>query len=328
MAVLVVGGAGYIGSVTARALHRAGRDVVVLDDLSTGSRQAVPDGVTFVQGSTHDPGLVERVVMEGGIDVAVHFAAKKSVAESMVQPGRYFAENVGGTNSLLDALVGAGVRRVVFSSSAAVYGNPVSLPILEDDAKSPESPYGESKLIVEQMLRWYDRCHGLASVSLRYFNAAGAADDGSLGEDFAHSTNLVPVLMKAVLGRRPPLEVFGTDYPTRDGTCVRDYVHVEDLADAHVRAVEYLERGGATNAVNLGTSKGSTVMEVISSAEAVVRRPVPWIAAPRRPGDPVDLYAGILRAREVLGWEPARGLAEIMQSEWLWRQFRPDGFAG
>lgn len=224
MAVLVVGGAGYIGSVTVRALCRAGRDVVVMDDLSTGFREAVPEGVVFVQGSTHDPGLVERVVIEGGIDVAIHFAAKKSVADSMSQPGRYFSENVGGTNSLLAALSRADVRRVVFSSSAAVYGNAVALPIREDAAKVPQSPYGESKLMAEQMLGWYDRCLGLTSVSLRYFNAAGAADDGAVGEDFANATNLVPLLMKAVLGRRPPLEVFGTDYPTRDGTCVRDYV--------------------------------------------------------------------------------------------------------
>ncbi len=328
MAVLVVGGAGYIGSVTVRALCRAGRDVVVMDDLSTGFREAVPEGVVFVQGSTHDPGLVERVVIEGGIDVAIHFAAKKSVADSMSQPGRYFSENVGGTNSLLAALSRADVRRVVFSSSAAVYGNAVALPIREDAAKVPQSPYGESKLMAEQMLGWYDRCLGLTSVSLRYFNAAGAADDGAVGEDFANATNLVPLLMKAVLGRRPPLEVFGTDYPTRDGTCVRDYVHVEDLADGHVKAVEYLEQGGATTAVNLGTATGSTVWEIIAAAEAAISRPVPHVAAPRRSGDPVDLYADITRARELLRWTPMRGLPEIMESEWKWRQRRPDGFSG
>jgi UDP-glucose-4-epimerase GalE len=327
MAVLVVGGAGYIGSVTVRALTRAGRDVVVLDDLSTGFREAVPDGVAFVQGSTHDPGLVERVVREGAIDAAIHFAAKKSVGESMEQPGRYFSENVAGTNSLLEALSRSGVTRVVFSSSAAVYGNATELPVTETTPKAPESPYGESKLIVEQMLTWFSRV-GLSSVSLRYFNAAGATDDGEVGEDFRYSTNLVPVLMKAVLGRRPPLDIFGTDYPTRDGTCVRDYIHVEDLADGHVRALEYLERGGDTTACNLGTSTGSTVWEVVRAAEAVIGAPVPHVVAPRRPGDAVELYADITRARELLGWEPRRGISEIMDSEWKWRRRRPDGFSG
>ena len=327
MAVLVVGGAGYIGSVTVRALKRAGREVVVLDDLSTGFREAVPDGVAFVQGSTHDPGLVERVVREGEIDVAVHFAAKKSVGESMEQPGRYFSENVAGTNSLLEALSRSGVTRVVFSSSSAVYGNATELPITEDAPKAPESPYGESKLMVEQMLRWYSHI-GLRSVSLRYFNAAGATDDGEVGEDFCYSTNLVPVLMKAVLGRRPPLDIFGTDYPTRDGTCVRDYIHVEDLAGGHVKAVEYLEGGGDTTACNLGTSTGSTVWEVVHAAEAVIGGPVPRVIAPRREGDPVELYADITRARRLLGWEPNRGISEIMDSEWRWRQRHPDGFSG
>lgn len=328
MAVLVVGGAGYIGAVTVRALRRAGREVVVLDDLSTGFREAVPAGVAFVQGSTHDPGLVERVVVQEGVDVAVHFAAKKSVAESMEQPGRYFAENVAGSNSLFQALARGGVRHVVFSSSAAVYGNAKVLPISEDDPLVPENPYGESKRIVEQMLGWYDRCHGLTSVSLRYFNAAGATDDGDLGEDFSQSTNLVPVLMKSVLGRSGPLQVYGTDYPTRDGTCIRDYVHVEDLADGHVRAVEYLERGGATTAVNLGTATGSTVWEVVAAAEAATGRPVPHESAPRRAGDPIELYADISRARDLLGWSPRRGLAEILESEWRWRTTHPQGFAG
>lgn len=326
MTVLVVGGAGYIGSVTVRALLGAGRTVVVYDDLSTGFRAAVPASVAFVQGSTHDAAALEAVVAEHGVDVAVHFAAKKAAGESMNQPERYFAENVAGSNTLLGALVRAGVHRVVFSSSAAVYGNATQLPIHEDSPKHPENPYGESKLIVEQMLGWFDRCHGLRSVSLRYFNAAGATDDGAVGEDFAHSTNLVPVLMKAVLGRRGPLEVFGTDYPTRDGTAIRDYVHVEDLAAGHVRAVEYLERGGSTTSINLGTARGSSVWEIVRAAEAVIGAPVPHVAAPRRAGDAVELYADISRARALLGWEPVRNINAIMESEWKWRQHRPDGF--
>jgi nucleoside-diphosphate-sugar epimerase len=328
MAVMVVGGAGYIGSVTVRALLRAGRTVVVYDDLSTGFRAAVPAGVAFEQGSTHDAARVERLVADYGVDVAIHFAAKKAAGDSMFQPGHYFEENVAGTNTLLDAVRRAGVNKVVFSSSAAVYGNVTTLPIGEDTPKRPENPYGESKLMVEQMLRWYDTCHSLRSVSLRYFNAAGAADDGEVGEDFAQSTNLVPVLMKAVLGKRPPLEIFGTDYPTRDGSAVRDYIHVEDLATGHVKAVEYLERGGATTAINLGTSRGSSVWEIIRAAEAVIGGPVPYVESPRRAGDAVELYADISRARELLGWEPVRGIAEIMDSEWKWRQRRPGGFLG
>jgi UDP-glucose-4-epimerase GalE len=328
MTVLVVGGAGYIGSVTARALVRSGRSVVVLDDLSTGFARAVADGVPLVVGSTHDPALIEAVVRDHGVDAAVHFAAKKSVGDSMAQPGRYFAENVAGSNTLFDALVRAGVSRVVFSSSAAVYGTPESSPIAETAHTAPESPYGESKLMVEQMLRWYGTCVGLRSVSLRYFNAAGASDDGSLGEDFSASTNLVPVLMKAVMGRRGPLEVFGTDYPTPDGTAIRDYVHVEDLALGHVAALDYLAAGGSTTVVNLGTSHGTSVRQIIAAAEATIGRAVPHVLSPRRPGDAVALHADITRARTVLGWQPRRGIAEILDSEWKWRVNHPDGFSG
>jgi UDP-glucose-4-epimerase GalE len=328
VAVLVVGGAGYIGSVTARAFLRDGRDVIVLDDLSSGFREAVPAGAAFVQGSTHDPGLVERVVAEGSVDAAIHFAAKKSVAESMTQPGRYFAENVGGSNSLFDALARAGVERIVFSSSAAVYGAPEHLPLREDGPARPESPYGESKLMVEQMLRWYATCHGVCSVSLRYFNAAGATDDGECGESFAAARNLIPVVMKALLGRSDPMQIFGTDYPTRDGTCVRDYIHVEDLAAAHVNALGYLERGGTTTVVNVGTAQGSTVWEVVRAAESATGLQVPHTIGQRRPGDPAESYADITRARDLLGWEPRRSLQEILASDWRWRQHRPDGFAG
>jgi UDP-glucose-4-epimerase GalE len=236
----------------------------------------------------------------------------------MEQPARYFSNNIGGTNALLDALQRCGVGAVVFSSTCAVYGTPDHLPVTEDTPVHPESPYGESKLAVERMLAWYDACHGLASMRLRYFNAAGAAADGTIGEDWAMTLNLVPLAMKALLGARPPLEVFGTDYPTRDGTAIRDYIHVEDLADAHVRALEHLTAGGASATLNLGTGTGSTVREVLAAAERAAGRPVPHEEVGRRAGDPVAIWADTSKAAELLGWRATRSLDEIVGSAWAW----------
>ena len=327
MTVLVTGGAGYIGSHTVRALLDDGRQVVVLDDLSTGHRSAVPAEVELVVGDIADGPLVRRLVDERGIDSCIHFAALKSVADSMVDPGRYFAVNASGALTLIRALCEGGATRFVLSSTAAVYGTPPSAPVTEDMPVAPENPYGESKAFVERMLRWFDECHAFRSVSLRYFNAAGAAPDGSTGEDFSQAQNLVPLVMKAALGKRPALEVFGTDYPTPDGTAVRDYIHVEDLADAHLLALDHLERGGATEILNLGTGIGSSVREVLSMAEEVIGAPVPAIERPRRAGDPAAVYADNTRARTLLGWKPTRTLMDILDTAWRWHSRHPDGFA-
>jgi UDP-glucose-4-epimerase GalE len=271
-----------------------------------------------VVGDVADAELVADVIERYRIDSVVHFAAYKAAGESFENPGRYFANNVAGTAALLEAAYRGGVRRFVFSSSCSVYGTPAEVPVSEKAPISPESPYGETKALVERMLHWYDRCLGLRSVSLRYFNAAGAAMDGSLGEDWTVTTNLVPVAMKALLGQSPPLRVFGTDYPTPDGTAIRDYIHVDDLADAHLRSLDYLARGGDSAAVNLGTGIGSSVREVLAAAEKAAGRPVPSADAPRRPGDPTALWADNTRARELLGWEARYGLDEIVTSAWQW----------
>lgn len=325
MTVLVTGGAGYIGSHTVRALRDRGREVVVLDNLGNGHEAALL-GAPLVVGDIDDGILVEKIVAEYSVDACIHFAALKAVGESMQQPARYFRNNVGGSNTLFEGLQRSGVTKVVFSSSAAVYGTPDVNPIVEDAPLHPESVYGETKWQVERILSWLDATLGVRSVSLRYFNAAGAATDGLIGEDFAITQNLVPVLMKAMLGRGPALQVFGDDYPTPDGTAIRDYVHVEDLADAHVLAVEYLDRGGATTAINLGTGVGSSVRQVLDAARRLSGQDVPYAIAPRRPGDPVALTADHRRASDLLGWQPRRSLDDIIASAWQWHSRHPDGF--
>jgi UDP-glucose 4-epimerase len=326
VSVLVTGGAGYIGSHTVRLLRERGREVVVLDSLEFGHPDAVL-GAPLVVGDVADGDLVRHTVKEYGVDAAVHFAAYKAAGESMERPERYFANNVGGTNALLEALSSTGVNRFVFSSSCAVYGTPTRLPVDEAHPYGPESPYGESKRMVERMLVWYDACHALRSVSLRYFNAAGASSDGVIGEDWAVTLNLVPLVMKAALGVVPEVEIFGTDYDTPDGTAIRDYVHVEDLADAHVRALEYLEGGGATTPVNLGTGTGSSVRAVIDAARRASGVDIPVRESPRRLGDPVAVYGDNRRALDLLDWTPAHDLDAIVSSAWRWHSSRPDGYS-
>jgi UDP-glucose 4-epimerase len=325
MAILVTGGAGYIGAQTVRLLRQRSHDVIVLDDVSRGHPTAVLDA-PLVIGSIADAALVAGVVERHGVDAVIHFAARKSVGESVADPGRYFDENIGGTASLLRTVTSAGVGHVVFSSSAAVYGTPEHVPIGEDHPVRPESPYGESKVLVERMLPWFERAHGTTAVSLRYFNAAGASSDVRIGEDFSQTTNLVPLVMKAALGRSGPLQVFGTDYPTRDGTCVRDYVHVEDLADAHVLALEHLQQGGDSAVLNLGSGDGATVREVLATARRVSGVDIPAVDRPRRAGDPAVLVADTTRARDLLGWRPTRSLDEIIRSAWAWHSSHPDGY--
>jgi UDP-glucose 4-epimerase len=325
MAILVTGGAGYIGSLTVARLRADGRDVVVLDNMEFGHAEAVA-GVPLIEADIADAAVVTQVVGDHHVDAVIHFAAYKAAGESMDDPGRYFANNVGSTNALLDTLRRVGVDRVVFSSTCAVYGSAERLPVDETLPIRPESPYGESKALVERILHWYDVAHGTRSVSLRYFNAAGAALDGQKGEDWTYALNLVPLVMKALLGRIPGLQVFGTDYPTPDGTNIRDYVHVVDLAEAHLRALEYLEKGGETTAVNLGTGKGSTVLEVIDAARRASGLAIEPALVGRRPGDPVSLYADNSKARTVLGWAPRHGLDEIVASAWQWHSTHPDGY--
>ncbi|HRB04996.1 MAG TPA: UDP-glucose 4-epimerase GalE, partial [Ilumatobacteraceae bacterium] len=315
MTVLITGGAGYIGSHTARALRAQGRDVVVLDSMEFGHRSALL-GAELVVGNIHDRALVTELCRSHSVTQVVHFAAYKAVGESMEQPGRYWLNNVAGSVDLAEAVLSAGVTQFVFSSSCSVHGTPASNPVTEDAPIHPESVYAETKAMVERILGWYGTTHGLRSVSLRYFNAAGASSDGLIGEDWSRSQNLVPLVMKATLGKSPAVSVFGTDYPTADGTCIRDYIHIEDLADAHVRALDYLTEGGATVALNVGTGIGSSVFDIIRSTERISGIPVPYEVAPRRAGDPVTTYADPTKVHATLGWSATHTLDDIIESAW------------
>ena len=319
MTVLVTGGAGYIGSHTVRALREGGHDVVVLDSLELGRADAVIDA-PLVVGDIADRDLVSTTCREYGVTQLVHFAAYKSVGESMTSPTKYWRNNVAGTVELLDTCLANGVDQVVFSSSCSVYGTPAEVPVNESAPLAPESVYAETKANVERILRWYGVTSGLRSVSLRYFNAAGASVDGRIGEDWTFSINLVPLAMKAILLDDHRLSVFGDDYDTPDGTCIRDYIHVVDLADAHVRALDYLARGGTTVEVNVGTGVGSSVLDVIRTTERISGRAVPYDIVDRRPGDPVSTYADPHIASEALGWSARHGLDDIIESAWNWHR--------
>jgi UDP-arabinose 4-epimerase len=320
--VLVTGGAGYIGSHTAKLLARSGFRPVVLDNLTRGHAESVQWG-PLVKGDIADASLVKRVVREYGIQAALHFAALAYVDESVRNPRNYFQNNVTGSLNLLDALVDSGVRHVVFSSTCATYGIPESVPISESNAQRPVNPYGESKLFVERVLEWYGKAYGLNWTALRYFNAAGADEDGEIGEDHDPETHIIPRAILAALGSVPELQVFGTDYPTADGTAVRDYIHVTDLAEAHVLALKHLLNGGKSQAINLGTGTGHSVLEVIRAVEGISGLRVPRRIADRRPGDPPMLVASNARASEVLGWSPKHSDLETMvRTAWAWEKSR------
>lgn len=316
--ILVTGGAGYIGSHACKALAAQGFIPVTFDSLEHGHRSAVRWG-PLVQGHLGDDAALCRTMRDHAVEAVIHFAAYAYVGESMQEPGRYFRNNVAGTLSLLEAMRSCDVEQIVFSSTCATYGLPSTVPIDESHAQQPVNPYGESKLFIERALHWYGAAHALRSVALRYFNAAGADADGEIGERHEPETHLIPSIIEAALGKRAAIDVFGTDYPTPDGTAIRDYIHVTDLADAHVRALRYLRGGGESACLNLGTGNGYSVREVIAAVSACAGRPIPIRECARRPGDPPVLVADSDLARRVLAWEPAcSDLEEIVATAWRW----------
>ncbi len=318
--ILVTGGAGYIGAHACKALAKAGYEPVAYDNLVYGHKEAVRWG-PFVEGDIGDRAKLAETIRRHGIGAVMHFAAFAYVGESVEQPEKYFQNNVVNTLAMLEAMRATGVKQIVFSSTCATYGLPEQMPIREDTPQRPVNPYGETKLMIERALHWYGVAHGLRSVALRYFNAAGADPDGEIGEDHNPETHLIPLILDAATGRRPHIGVFGTDYPTPDGTAIRDYIHVQDLADAHVRALRYLDDGGATRAFNLGTGHGHSVRATIEAARRVTSRPIPSKDSPRRAGDPPVLVADAALAKEKLGWMPALGaLEQIIGTAWAWHQ--------
>jgi UDP-glucose 4-epimerase len=325
MHLLITGGAGYIGSIVAELAVAAGHSAVVLDDLRCGSRAAVPPACRFVHGRVGDHAVVHAAFGGQRVDAVVHLAAEAAIEPSVTDPALYFQANLVEGLALLDAMRAHGCGRIVFSSTAATYGEPQRTPIDEAHPQRPINAYGESKLMLETCLRWYHRAYGIRSVSFRYFNAAGATADR--GEARPHETHLLPLVLDAAAGRRPPLQVYGTDYDTRDGTCVRDYVHVADIARAHLLALERVDDLGC-EAFNIGSEHGYTVLEVIGTVERVLETRVPWEPAPRRLGDPAVLVASAARIRQRLEWAPVQtGLDSIVSSAWAWRRAHPRGYA-
>lgn len=326
MAVLVTGGAGYIGSHTVAELIALGEEVVVVDSLETGHRDSLLGG-TLEVGDIRDRQFMDYVFKKHSIESVIHFAAYSLVGESMSNPVKYYDNNVHGTLVLLDAMQENGVKRIVFSSTAATYGEPERTPIEESDVTNPTNVYGETKLTMERMMRWFDVTYGIKYVALRYFNAAGAHESGLIGEDHRPESHLVPLILQTAQGKREEIAVFGNDYPTPDGTCIRDYIHVSDLADAHVLAVKYLCDGGASDVFNLGNGQGFSVLEVIQTAEQVTGHAINAVIRERRAGDPAILIASAAKAKQVLGWKPKRErLEQIVESAWRWHESHPNGY--
>jgi UDP-glucose 4-epimerase len=326
MAVLVTGGAGYIGSHTVAALLARDEKVVVIDNLQQGHEAAVLGG-SFYKGDIRDSDFLDTVFAENEIDAVIHFAANSLVGDSMQNPGKYYHNNVYGAVCLLEKMKTCGVKKIVFSSTAATYGEPERVPIQETDRTFPTNTYGETKLAMEKMMKWFDVAHGIKFVALRYFNAAGAHENGLIGEDHSPETHLVPLILQVPLGQRESIAIYGDDYPTPDGTCIRDYLHVSDLADAHILSLDMLRKGGESNIYNLGSGKGFSVKEMIDVARKVTGHPIPAIVQERRGGDPAVLIASSDKIKQQLGWTPSRdSLETIIQTAWNWHQQHPDGY--
>ena len=328
MKILVLGRAGYIGSHTVYELTDAGEDVVIIDNLETGYKEAVHPKAKFYQGDLRDRAFVDSVLdQETGIDAVIHFAANSLVGESMTNPLKYYDNNLCGTKTMLESMVAHGIDKIVFSSTAATYGEPEKTPILETDRTEPTNTYGETKLSMEKMFKWVGKAHGLRFVSLRYFNACGAHKSGEIGEAHNPETHLIPLILQVPNGKREAISIFGTDYPTKDGTCVRDYIHVTDLAQAHILAVKYLMEGNESDIFNLGNGIGFTVKEVIETAKEVTQKPIKAVEEGRRAGDPAVLIASSEKAKKVLGWKPEHAdLHEIIESAWKWHSTHPEGY--
>lgn len=329
MKILVLGGAGYIGSHAVYQLIDNGYEVVVADNLQTGHRDAIHPQAKFYEGDIRNREFLKTVFQNEKIDGVIHFAANSLVGESMENPLKYYDNNVYGTQVLLEAMIEADVKYIVFSSTAATYGEPESVPITEDMETQPTNTYGETKLAMEKMMKWCEQAHGLNYVALRYFNVAGARSTGEIGEDHNPETHLIPLVLQTALGKREEITIFGDDYPTKDGTCIRDYIHVEDLIDAHILALQYLFDGGKSDVFNLGSNQGFSVKEIIDMAKKVTGKEIPAKIGDRRAGDPSVLIASSEKAKRILGWNPTRtNIERIIKDAWNWHVNHPNGYNG
>ena len=327
MSILVCGGAGYIGSHTVHELVNQGKEVIIVDNLQTGHMKAVNPKAKFYKGDIRDAEFLDKVFSENKVEAIIHFAANSLVGESMEKPLLYFNNNVYGMQVLLESMVKHDIKNIVFSSTAAVYGEPKKIPILEDDETNPTNTYGETKLTMEKMMKWVNKAYGITFVSLRYFNACGALLDGSIGEDHFPESHLIPLILQVPLKKRDAITVFGEDYETPDGTCIRDYIHVLDLADAHIKAVDYLQKGNESNIFNLGNGVGFSVKEIIDSAKQATNEDIKVVIGERRAGDPAKLIASNEKARKILGWEPKyTDVKDVIGTAWGWHKNHPDGY--
>ena len=327
MSILVCGGAGYIGSHTVYKLIEQGKDVVIIDNLQSGHIGAVHPKAKFYKGDIRDASILDKIFTENKIESIVHFAANSLVGESMEKPLLYFNNNVYGMQILLESMVKHNIKNIVFSSTAAVYGEPKRVPILEDDETNPANTYGETKLTMEKMMKWCNKAYGINYVALRYFNVAGSLGDGSIGEDHNPETHLIPLILQVPLKKREFISVYGPDYPTPDGTCIRDYIHVLDLADAHIKAVEYLEAGNESNIFNLGNGVGFSVKEMIEAAKEATGKEIKVVLGDRRAGDPAQLIASSEKANKILGWTPKfTDVKDIIKDAWAFHTAHPNGF--